>query len=46
MKRLNSPEDDNVPIFIFVLLFVILVVSFLGTLDPSKRTLKPSSNKL
>lgn len=46
MKRLNSPEDDNVPIYILVLLFVILVVSFLGTLDPSKRSLKPSRNEL
>ena len=38
MKRLNSAKDDNVPIYIFVLLFVILCLSFLGTyLDTSKR---------
>ena len=38
MKRLNSNKDDNVPIYIYILLVVILTLSFLGTyLDSSKR---------
>lgn len=46
MKRLNSSEDDNAPIYIFILLFVIFILSFLGTLiDPNKRTLNPARNK-
>ncbi|KAJ5223702.1 Proteolipid membrane potential modulator [Penicillium chermesinum] len=28
MKRLNSPKDDNVPVYIFVLLFTILLLSY------------------
>lgn len=44
MKRLNSPKDDNVPVYIFGLLFTILILSFLGTyLDTSKsRSAKPT----
>lgn len=38
MKRLNSNKDDNVPIYIYFLLVVILSLSFLGTyLDSTKR---------
>ncbi|RAH62676.1 hypothetical protein BO85DRAFT_482566 [Aspergillus piperis CBS 112811] len=38
MKRLNSNKDDNVPIYIYILLVVILSLSFLGTyLDSTKR---------
>jgi preprotein translocase subunit SecG len=35
MKRLNSPTDDNAPIYIFVLLFffIIILLSFLATAD-------------
>ncbi|KAF5867118.1 hypothetical protein ETB97_004038 [Aspergillus alliaceus] len=45
MKRLNSPKDDNVPIYIFALLFMILFLSFLGTyFDTSKsRPLKSTA---
>ncbi|KAJ5979301.1 Branched-chain alpha-ketoacid dehydrogenase kinase/Pyruvate dehydrogenase kinase N-terminal [Penicillium viridicatum] len=32
MKRLNSLADDNIPIYIFILLFAILL-SFLATAD-------------
>lgn len=44
MKRLNSPKDDNVPVYIFGLLFTILILSFLGAyLDTSKsRSAKPT----
>lgn len=46
MKRLNSPREDNVPVYIFILLVVIFILSFLGTLfDPNKRTLKLARNK-
>ncbi|KAJ6155472.1 Branched-chain alpha-ketoacid dehydrogenase kinase/Pyruvate dehydrogenase kinase N-terminal [Penicillium chermesinum] len=33
MKRLNSPKDDNVPVYIFVLLFTILLLSYVATAD-------------
>ena len=33
MKRINSPADDNIPIYIFILLFAILLFSFLATTD-------------
>lgn len=31
MKRMTSGYDDYVPIYIFVLLFTILFLSFIGT---------------
>lgn len=31
MKRLNSYNDDNVPIYIFLLLVAILILSLAGT---------------
>ncbi|KAJ5775169.1 Branched-chain alpha-ketoacid dehydrogenase kinase/Pyruvate dehydrogenase kinase N-terminal [Penicillium nucicola] len=37
MKRINSPADDNIPIYIFLLLFAILLLSFLATTQ-FKRT--------
>lgn len=44
MKRLNSPQDDNVPIYIFGLLFTVLILSFLGTYpDTSKSRLVKST---
>ena len=44
MKHLNSPRDDNIPIYIFGLLFTILFLSFLGTyLDTSKSRLVKST---
>jgi hypothetical protein len=40
MKRLNSPKDDSVPIYILLLLVAILILSFAGTSWSS-----PSSGK-
>ncbi|KAJ5958167.1 Branched-chain alpha-ketoacid dehydrogenase kinase/Pyruvate dehydrogenase kinase N-terminal [Penicillium vulpinum] len=40
MKRINSPADDNVPIYIFILLFAILLFSLLATTD-FKRSPNP-----
>jgi hypothetical protein len=33
MKRINSPADDNIPIYIFILPFTISLLSFLATTD-------------
>lgn len=38
MKRLNSSIDDNTPIYIFILLFAILFLSFLGTSWSSNKS--------
>lgn len=44
MKRLSSGKDDNVPIYIFALLFVILFLSFVGSSwDSGKRVSKSES---
>lgn len=40
MKRLNSAKDDLIPIYIFLLLFAILLLSFFATAD--KLFSKPS----
>lgn len=40
MKRISSPVDDNIPIYIFILLFAILLLSFLAT-DFKPRSTKP-----
>lgn len=34
MKRLNSSKDDNIPIYIFILLFTIFFLSFAGSSWP------------
>ncbi|KAJ5602529.1 Branched-chain alpha-ketoacid dehydrogenase kinase/Pyruvate dehydrogenase kinase N-terminal [Penicillium hordei] len=39
MKHLNSPAGDNIPIYIFILLFAI-VLSFLATTDFRPRSVK------
>lgn len=44
MKRLNSAVDDNEPIYIFILLFTILLFSFLATTD-FKRSNTPNLTK-
>lgn len=31
MKRMNSEHDDYIPIYIFILLFTIFFLSFVGT---------------
>jgi hypothetical protein len=38
MKRINSPADDNLPIYIALLLLAILFLSYIATTDskPSK----------
>jgi hypothetical protein len=41
MKRLNSPADDNIPIYIFILLFTILLLSFLATTEFKPQSAKP-----
>ncbi|KAJ5803895.1 Branched-chain alpha-ketoacid dehydrogenase kinase/Pyruvate dehydrogenase kinase N-terminal [Penicillium psychrosexuale] len=41
MKRNNSPAEDNTPIYIFILLFAILLLSFLATTDFKPRSTKP-----
>lgn len=41
MKHLNSPAGDYTPIYIFILLFAILLLSFLATTDFRPRSAKP-----
>ena len=33
MKHLDTPRDDNLPLYIFLLLFAIFLLSFLATAD-------------
>lgn len=41
MKRINSPAGDNIPIDIFILLFSILLLSFLATAEFKPQSAKP-----
>jgi hypothetical protein len=42
IKRLDSSNDENIPIYIFLLLFTIFLLSFLATAD-FKHAPKPDS---